>query len=125
MPKLLIIAILATWCHCSIAHHDPQCNPENTKVCVDSEIEGGKRSLRCVESRQERTLPNPVTWLKNNEVIQIDDRVHTEDHLHHRLVFEEVLMSDEGNWTCSNGTQSPEFKFYGSFCMHSLHNLFY
>lgn len=120
MPKLLIIAIVATWYHCSIAHHDPRCNPENTKVCVDSEMEGDKISLRCVDSRRERTLPYQVTWLKNSEVYQTDDRVHDEDHPHHRLVFEEVRISDEGNWTCSNGSLSPEFKFYGSLCTHSL-----
>ena len=30
-----------------------------------------------------------------------------------RLIFEEVLVSDEGIWTCSNGSLSQTFKLYG------------
>ena len=109
---LRVLALIAILCGSSIAHHDPRCNPAlHVQVCVDHELDGrGRLNLRCVESRAERPFTTNVLWRKNN-VLHIDStRVHSQGE---RLIFEEVLISDEGNWTCSNGSLSPPFIFYG------------
>ena len=97
----------------SIAHHDPHCNPAlNVQVCVAHEMDRGRRILRCVESREDRPLSTDVVWHKNGVIHMESTRVHKEG-AGDRLVFEQLLVSDEGNWTCSNGSLSPPFKLYG------------
>ena len=95
----------------SIAHHDPSCNPANVQVCVDSELDQSNRlNLVCVDSRGERPLTTDVQWHKNGALHIDSTRIHRQRE---RLIFEKVLVSDEGNWTCSNGSLSPPFKLYG------------
>ena len=109
---LHVLALIAILCGSSIAHHDPRCNPaEGVQVCVDSELDQNNRlNLVCVESRGERPLPTDVQWHKNGALHMDSTRIHRQRE---RLIFEEVLVSDEGNWTCSNGSLSPEFTLYG------------
>ena len=82
-------------------------------------------TLRCAENNLEFTglryfiirtsNLTSVTWLKNDvHYIPDGNRVHAQGGL---LVFDELLVSDEGNWTCTNGSRatdrSPEFQLYG------------
>ena len=94
-----LIAIL--WGSSSIAHHDSRCNPAlDVQICVDHELDhGGRLNLVCVDSREERPLTTDVQWLKNGVIHTDSMRIYKEGA---RLIFEEVLVSDEGNWTCSN-----------------------
>ena len=109
LPLLFLICVTAI---SSNAHHDPRCNPaEGVQVCVDSELDQNNRlNLVCVESRGERPLPTDVQWHKNGALHTDSTRIHRQRE---RLIFEEVLLSDEGNWTCSNGSLSPQFTLYG------------
>ena len=108
LPLLFLICVTAI---SSNAHHDPHCNPANVQVCVDSEEDPSKRlNLVCVESRGERPLATDVQWHKNGTLHMDSTRIHRQRA---RLIFEEVLVSDEGNWTCSNGSLSPQFTLYG------------
>ena len=112
----LFIALVAIQLHYqpSIAHHDHRCNPAlDVQVCVDHELDSRQKlNLLCVESRAERPLTTDVVWHKNGVIHEESTRVHKEG-TGSRLVFEELLVSDEGNWTCSNGSLSPTFKLYG------------
>ena len=69
-----------------------------------------KLNLVCVDSRAERALNTDVQWLKNGALHMNSTCIRRQRE---RLIFEEVLVSDEGNWTCSNGSLSPPFKLYG------------
>ena len=108
---LHVLALIAILCDSSIAHHDPRCNPANVQVCVDSKLDHSNRlNLVCVDSRGERPLTTDVVWHKNGALHTNSTRIHRQRE---RLIFEEVLVSDEGNWICSNGSLSPPFKLYG------------
>ena len=91
----MLTLITAIW-GSSIALHDPRCNPAlNVQVCVDREIDTrGRRILRCVDSRAENPLFTDVVWHKNG-VLTESTRVHKEG-AGDRLIFEELLVSDEG-----------------------------
>ena len=108
-----LIAIL--WDSSSIAHHDDRCNPApNVRICVDHELDKSNRlNLVCVDSRGERPLTTNVQWDKDGVIHMDSTRVHS---MGERLIFEEVLVSDEGTWRCSNGSLSPPFELYGE-CM--------
>ena len=108
---LHVLALIVILCGFSIAHHDPRCNPANVQVCVDRELDQSNRlNLVCVDSREERPLTTNVQWLKNGALHMDSTRIHRQRE---RLIFEEALISDEGNWTCSNGSLSLPFKLYG------------
>ena len=96
----------------SIAHHDARCNPAlDVQICVDHELDQNNRlNLVCVDSREERRLTTDLQWHKNGVIHTDSTRIHREGA---RLIFEEVFVSDEGNWTCSNGSLSPPSVFYG------------
>ena len=95
----------------SIAHHNPRCLHESVQVCVDSELDQANRlNLVCVDSRKERALTTNVQWHKDGALHTDSTRIYRQRE---RLIFDEVLISDEGNWTCSNGSLSPPFKLYG------------
>ena len=96
----------------SIAHHDSRCDAPDVQICVDSERDqNGKLNLLCVDSRREIHLTGEVQWLKNGALhMDSTGRIRKQDA---RLIFENVLISDEGSWTCSNGSLSPPFKLYG------------
>ena len=77
----------------------------------------GRENLRCVDGRLDEThlkkinvTREPVVWHKNELPHTDSKRVYS---IGERLIFKEVLASDEGNWTCnSNGSISPPFPFY-------------
>ena len=107
-----MLALIAIFCGSSIAHHDPRGNLAlRVQVCVDHELDHrGRVNLVCVESEAERPLNTNVLWQKNDVIHSDSTRVHSQRE---RLIFENVLVSDEGNWTCSNGSLSPPFKLFG------------
>ena len=108
---LHVLALIAILCGSLIAHHDPRCNPANVQVCVDSELDQSNRlNLVCIDSRAEWALTTDVQWHKDGALHTDSTRIHRQRE---RLIFEEVLVSDEGNWTCSNGSLSQPFKLYG------------
>ena len=96
----------------SIAHHNSRCDAPDVQICVDSERDqNGRFNLLCVDSRREMHLTGEVQWHKNGALhTDSTGRIHKQDA---RLIFENILISDEGNWTCSNGSLSPPFKLYG------------
>ena len=97
----------------SIAHHDPRCASPDVQICVDTELDQSSRlNLLCVDSRSEIPLKTNVQWLKDGALHIMDStgRIRKQGA---RLIFESVLISDEGNWTCSNGSLSPPFKLFG------------
>ena len=115
MPRLLgmlrILFLVYLTATPSIAHHDSLCNPADVQVCVDSERDQSNRlNLVCVDSRRERPLLTDVQWHKDGALHVDSTRIHRQRE---RLIFEEVIVSDEGNWTCSNGSLSPRFTLYG------------
>ena len=112
-----MLMLIATILGSSLAPHDPRCNADlNVQVCVDHELDSsGRLNLRCVDSRGERSLTTNVVWHKNGFLHTDSTRVHKGGNS--LLIFEELLVSDEGNWTCSNGSLSPPFKLYGK-CVH-------
>ena len=101
-----MLALVAILWGSLITHHDNRCNPAlNVQICVDHELDQNSRlNLVCVDSRTERPLTTNATWHKNGVVHTDSMRVHRERE---RLIFEQVLVSDEGNWTCSNGSLCP------------------
>ena len=110
-PVLFLVCMMAIP---SIAHHDSRCNSPDVQICVDSYSEqdqSGRIDLLCVDSRSEIPLTTDVQWLKDG-VLHMDStgRIRKQGG---RLIFESVLISDEGDWTCSNGSLSPPFKLYG------------
>jgi hypothetical protein len=111
LPFLICITMMAIP---SIAHHDPRCESANVQICVDSEVDqtnGGRLILVCVDSsRGETPLTTDVQWLKDGSLHVDSTRIYKQGA---RLIFNEILVSDEGNWTCSNGSLSPPFKLYG------------
>ena len=66
--------------------------------------------LVCVDGRRGFPLDTDVVWHKNGVLHSDSTRIHSEGN---RLIFEELLASDEGNWTCSNGSLSPPYILYG------------
>ena len=119
---LHVLTLVVILCGSSIAHHDPRCNPAlNVQVCVDSELDQSNRlNVVCVDSREKGPLTTDVQWYKDGALHMESTRIHRQRE---RLIFEEVLVSDEGIWTCSNGSLSPPFKLYGEWlCSYiSLH----
>ena len=98
----------------SIARHDSRCNSPGVQICIadDSERDqNGKLNLLCVDSRSEMHLTGEVQWLKDG-ALQVDSTGRIRKH-GARLIFENILISDEGNWSCSNGSLSPPFKLFG------------
>ena len=96
----------------SIALHDPRCNSPDVQICVDIELDqSGRLNLVCVDSRSEIII-TAVQWHKDGALHIMDStgRIRKQGG---KLIFENVLISDEGNWTCSNGSLSPPFKLFG------------
>ena len=115
---LHVLALVVILWGSSIAHHDPRCNPADVQVCVDSELDQSNRlNLVCVDSRGERPLTTDMLWHKNGALHINSTRIRRQRE---RLIFKEVLVSDEGNWTCSNGSLSPPFKLYGECVVNRL-----
>ncbi len=113
MIQLSILVCITMMAIPSIAHHDPRCLSADVQICVDSEEDNGRLTLICVDSSNEFELPlgTDVQWQKDGVLVRMDStRIHKQLD---RLIFDEVLLSDEGNWTCSKGSLSPPFKLYG------------
>ena len=76
--------------------------------------------LRCVRNElADDPIDTAVTWLKNDQVYEPDG---TRVQLRHdnELVFTELLVSDEANWTCSDGSRSPNYRLFGEYRLCSL-----
>ena len=113
---LLYALLLATvgMCNKAYASHDPRCNPDlGVRVCVVAEYPvGAVLKLQCVENEAlDLPITTPVTWLRNGQLFDPDGiRVHRRSN---QLVFDKLLVSDEANWTCSNGSSSPPYQLFG------------
>ena len=109
-----LLFVLSACSNTAYANHDPRCNPDDgVKVCIAAENSPNVAlMLRCVESGLfDILIGTRVTWLKNGQLFEPDDdRVYLQNN---QLIFEELLVSDEANYKCSNGSLSPPYILYG------------
>ena len=115
---LLALLVFAVACKQGLANHDPRCTGD--RACVAAErVSDNEFVLRCVRNDLDVPIKTAVTWLKNDQVYEAD---RTRVRLRHdnELVFTELLVSDEANWTCSDGRQSPDYRLFGEYRPCSL-----
>ena len=115
MHKLAVLIFLA-----AVSTFRSSATPCRVRIDLEqphSRTPGRGVVLKCVECIAGQDLRTEVTWTKNNRTYTPDSNDPRVQKQLSDLIFRELLISDEGHYTCSNGSMSQEYVLYGECCM--------